>query len=186
MKISQLKDSVKSAIIYQSMSDLNLTIAIDIPEGHELSEGIVKFFDTYPQLIRPKYLSNFYTKCPGSSTRVLILTELEEEAAVPLSKFVPDPLKTQYSELRLSQSSKDFYDMIDKAILEVGLNYEMVKGILDQYEALANNANFTENQKVWKNLSRDITELKHHLLERLLPVYKTLREWGYRHQELVT
>lgn len=118
------------------------------------------------------YLNNFYMNLPDNTyehggyyrdlaveVRNMDKSQLEDGADLD------EEVKLGHSELFLNQKMRDFFDTVDKVLVEEGISIDEVK-------------------KLQKLGRKDFSKIKE-LYELVFPAYVRLRDMGYTHADLI-
>ncbi len=123
-------------------------------------------------------LNNFFTNVIGDSSRKLFEDsryglDIDELNSVAYASYSPSELHVR-SEKFLSQSQGQFFEAIDSAIIQEGLELNYILELNKQYGQSCE----TENWDKARELINKFNIV-------LLPVYLRLRQSGYYHDELI-
>lgn len=125
-----------------------------------------RFFDEHPELMDADHLNNLHLILPGGMMR-------EEMRNHEFVKSRPNP-NEHLSELRLSQTTLEFWQAIDDAIIEAGLDIDELARIVKEKEAAFSGFPTLDSE-------RSLRELR----QMILPVYYILRAKGYDTYDII-
>lgn len=146
----------------------------------------MEFYEANPSKIGPGHMNNFSCKMPGGLYRnsdadpFLDITHLElnkrsvtpsKNRSVEYCNKSIDHYVAIHSKKYLNSTYREFYQIIDDTIKEIGLNVQIIKTLSQK----TNDQNLSLEKRV---LIR--TELE----EYLIPLYIKLREKGFTHMDL--
>ncbi len=152
----------------------------ELPKKMTFDEEIL-YFDEHPDKITPDALNNFHCHFPGGLTR-----EYAKQTPFFASKTLIQRIQEGesshtglYSGKRLAQSYSEFYNAVDAALKEAGIDSARIERIIQKsLKELPPNSRRTGVSHRRNRVSK--------ILRRVcLPVYRLLREQGYRHYDLV-
>lgn len=150
------------------------------PKRMTFDEEIL-YFDEHPDKITPDALNNFHCHVPGGYTRQYA-KQTPFFASKTLMQRIQEGLSSHtglYSGKRLAQSDSEFYDAIDAALKEANIDSAQIERIIQKsLKAIPLNSRRTASSQRRNRVTKA-------LRRACLPVYRLLREQGYRHYELV-
>lgn len=134
------------------------------------------FFDANPDKIISGALNNFHAVMPGGRKRKL----LADVFAVNPNHH-EKPLRQKgaseadgYSGKRLGETLRDFFTVVDGAAKEIDIDLAEIERLNEAADALWNQGK--EDEAI---------QTQEQIREKLIPLYKKLRELGYSHYDLV-
>ena len=144
----------------------------------------LEHFDANPEKVTWKDLNNWYFNLPGGYNRELA----EELKKMDLTKRETEQSNLKfYSEKRIMQTNKEFFAEIDDSILKSDLIIEEIKRKNERYPSLIKNigkiAESTNPETM--GLFARLDGMRDSLLQETLPVYRDMRQKGYKHYELI-
>lgn len=139
---------------------------LKIPDKHLPIDVQCQFFDDHPELMDTEHLNNLHLILPGGMMR-------EEMRQYAFINNQPNP-NERLSQLRLSQTTLEFWQAIDDAIIEARINIDELTQIVKEKESAFSDFPTLGSEQALRELR-----------QMILPVYRILRERGYNTYDII-